>query len=108
MARVTLTISNRETISKPMRHGRQTLISKFLTSLCLAAQFFFLVPGTGFATQGKSDVSIGAGESDSLQEGLKALQENRLEEALRYLTAAEGVQPSNAQIRNFRGIVLVR
>jgi len=91
-----------------MRHSPQTLISKFLLSLGLAAQFFVLVPGTGFASQGKSDASIRAGESDSLQQGLKALQDNRLEEALRYLTAAEGGQPADAQIRNFRGIVLVR
>jgi tetratricopeptide (TPR) repeat protein len=91
-----------------MRHGPQTLISKFLLSLGLAAQVFFLVPCTGFASQGKSDASIRAGESDSLQEGLKALQDNRLEEALKYLTAAEDGQPADAQIRNFRGIVLVR
>jgi tetratricopeptide (TPR) repeat protein len=91
-----------------MRHGPQTLISKFLLLLGLAAQVFFLVPRTGFASQGKSDASIRAGESDSLQQGLKALQDNRLEEALRYLTAAEGDQPADAQIRNFRGIVLVR
>ena len=91
-----------------MRHSRQTLISKFLLSLGLAAQFLFLVPGFGFASQGKSDASIRAGESDSLQQGLKALQDNRFEEALRYLTAAEAGQPADAQIRNFRGIVLVR
>ena len=90
-----------------MRHGPQTLISKFLLSLGLVA-LFFLVPGTGFASQGKSDASIRAGDSDSLQQGLKALQDNRLEEALRNLTAAEGGQPADAQIRNFRGIVLVR
>jgi tetratricopeptide (TPR) repeat protein len=91
-----------------MRHGPQTLISKFLLLLGLGAQVFFLVPRTGFASQGKSDASIWAGESDSLQQGLKALQNNRLEEALRYLTAAEVDQPADAQIRNFRGIVLVR
>ena len=91
-----------------MRHAPQTLISKFLLSLGLAAQLFFLVPGTGFASQGKSEASIRTGESDSLQQGLKALQDNRLEEALRYLTAAEAGQPADAQIRNFRGIVLAR
>ena len=91
-----------------MRHGPQTLISKFLLSLGLAAQVFFLVSGTGFASQEKADASIRADESDSLQQGLKALQDNRLEEALRYLTAAEGGQPADARIRNFRGIVLVR
>jgi len=91
-----------------MRHGPQTLMSKFLCSLGLAAQIFFLVSGAGFASQGKSDASIGAGETDYLRQGLKALQDNRLEEALRYLTAAEGSQPADAQTRNFRGIVLVR
>src|ERR1700687_1124245 len=91
-----------------MRHSPQTLISKFLLSLGLAAQFFVLVPGTGFASQEKSDAPVRAGESDSLQQGLKALQDNRLEEALRYLTAAEGGQPADAQIRNFRGIGVVR
>ena len=91
-----------------MRHGQQTLISKFLLSLGLGAQFFVLVPGTGFAIQGKSDASIRTGERDSLRQGLKALQDNRLEEALKYLTTAEDGQPADAQIRNFRGIVLVR
>jgi tetratricopeptide (TPR) repeat protein len=91
-----------------MRHRPQTLISQFLLLLGLAAQFCFLVSGTGFADQEKSEASIRAGESDSLQQGLKALQDNRLEEALGYLTAAEGGQPVDAQIRNFRGIVLVR
>ncbi len=86
-----------------MRHGPQTLISKLLLSLGLAAQVFFLVPGTGFASQGKSDASVRAGESDSLQQGLKALQDNRLEEALKYLTAAEGGQPADAQIRKYNG-----
>jgi tetratricopeptide (TPR) repeat protein len=91
-----------------MRHGPQTLISKFLLWLGLAVQVFFLIPATGFASQGKSDASIRPSEGDSLQQGLEALQDNRLEEALRYLTAAEGGQPGDARIRNFRGIVLVR
>jgi len=91
-----------------MRHGLQTLTSRFLLSLSLAAQVFFLVPGTCFASQRNSDASIRARESDPLQDGLKALQDNRLEEALRSLTAAEREQPSDARIRNFRGIVLVR
>src|ERR1700752_2415626 len=91
-----------------MRHRPQPLLFQFLLMLGLAAQGFFLVSGTGFASQGKSDAFIRTGESDSLQQGLKALQDNRLEDALRYLTAAEDGQPAEAQIRNFRGIVLVR
>ena len=91
-----------------MPRGARTVISKFLLSLGLAAQFLFLVSGTGFSTQANSGASMQAGEDDSLQQGLKALQESRFEEALRFLTAAEGGQPANAQIRNLRGIVLVR
>lgn len=91
-----------------MGHRPQTRISKFLLSLGLAAQVVFLLPGTDFASQRKNDPSIQVRQSDSLEQGLKALQDNRLEEALRYLTAAEAGLPADAQIRNFRGIVLVR
>ncbi len=49
-----------------------------------------------------------ASQDGALQTALQALQENRLDEALRILTVAEREQPSDAQIRNFRGIVLVR
>jgi len=90
-----------------MRHFPQTQISKFLLSLGLAAQIFPLLLGMGYAQQ-SNDASVRAGQGDSLQQGLKALQENRLEAALRYLAVAEGDQPANAQIRNFRGIVLTR
>lgn len=90
--------------------GRRTptLIHKFLLSLGIAAQLLCLLGGTGFAGQQKSDPSIPVGKSDSLEQGLKALQDNRLEDALKYLDAAEATQPADAQIRNFRGIVLVR
>lgn len=91
-----------------MDHRRQTLISKFLLSLALAAQVVFLLPGTVFAGQQKEDLSIEVTGSNSLEQGLKALQDNHLEDALRCLTAAEAGQPANAEIRNFRGIVLVR
>jgi tetratricopeptide (TPR) repeat protein len=91
-----------------MRHGPQTLTSRFLLSLGLVAQALFLIPGSCFATPPKSEASIRARDSDPLQDGLKALQDNRLEEALRHLTAAEREKPSDARIRSFRGIVLVR
>jgi len=90
-----------------MRHGPQTLTIEFLLSIGLAAQVF-VVPGTCFATQEKPDASIRARESDPLLRGLTALQENRLEEALTELSAAERERPQDARIRNFRGIVLVR
>ena len=91
-----------------MRHGLQMPPSNFLLLLGLTAQIFFLVFGTCFASQRKSDAPIQTAESDPLQDGLKALQDNRLEEALSSLTAAESEQSSDARIRNFRGIVLAR
>ncbi len=47
-------------------------------------------------------------QEDAFQEGLVALQENRLETALEKLTTAEQQHSSDARIRNFRGIVLAR
>ncbi|HSY30570.1 MAG TPA: tetratricopeptide repeat protein [Verrucomicrobiae bacterium] len=47
-------------------------------------------------------------QGDSLQKGLAALQENRIEDALANLTEAEREHPEDARVRNFRGIVLVR
>jgi Flp pilus assembly protein TadD len=91
-----------------MRNGPQTLTSRFLLPLALAAQLLFWGAGITFASQGKDDALVQAGKRDPLQQGLKALQDNRLEDALRYLTAAEDSQPADARIRNFRGIVLVR
>jgi Flp pilus assembly protein TadD len=49
-----------------------------------------------------------AAEGDAFQRGLKALKENRLEDALAEFTAAERERPENARIRNFRGILLVQ
>ncbi|MHB8501629.1 MAG: tetratricopeptide repeat protein [Candidatus Acidiferrales bacterium] len=45
-------------------------------------------------------------QGGAFQKGLTALKENRLEQALEELTIAEREQPDNAQVRNFRGIVL--
>lgn len=47
-------------------------------------------------------------EGDAFQRGLQALKENRLEDALTEFTNAEREHPENAQIRNFRGILLVQ
>ncbi len=46
--------------------------------------------------------------SDSFERGLTALKENRLDDALAELSAAERERPRDARIRNFRGILLVR
>jgi Flp pilus assembly protein TadD len=45
---------------------------------------------------------------DAFQQGLVALKEDNLDAALGKLTEAEKERPSDARIRNFRGIVLAR
>jgi|HubBroStandDraft_1064217.scaffolds.fasta_scaffold02687_5 tetratricopeptide (TPR) repeat protein len=47
-------------------------------------------------------------QEDAFQRGLTALKENRLEDALQELSAAEREHPDDARVRNFRGILLVR
>src|SRR6266568_4923792 len=49
-----------------------------------------------------------AAQDDALQQGLTALSRNQLQLALDHLTAAESERPSDARVRNFRGIVLAR
>jgi tetratricopeptide (TPR) repeat protein len=48
------------------------------------------------------------GQDPNLQKALTALQNHHLNQALDILTAAEHEHPSDARIRNFRGIVLVQ
>ena len=93
-----------------MRHGQQTLTFRFLflSLLGLFALLFFLARPPSFAISRDPLPSFHPIQDDALQAALEALQNNRLEEALSDLTAAEREQPSNARIRNFRGIVLVR
>jgi tetratricopeptide (TPR) repeat protein len=90
-----------------MRTGPQTLACRFLVLLSLGVQLFF-ANGSCFADPQQSLPSTRTVQDDALQAALKALQDNRLEEALRILTVGEREQPSDARIRNFRGIVLVR
>jgi Flp pilus assembly protein TadD len=47
-------------------------------------------------------------QSGAFAQGLLALKQNRFDLALQQLTAAEQQHPSDARVRNFRGIVLVR
>ena len=47
-------------------------------------------------------------QQTAFQRGLVALQENRLEMALREFTTAESEHPEDAKVRNFRGIVLAQ
>jgi tetratricopeptide (TPR) repeat protein len=91
-----------------MRLGQQTLTFRFLFLLSLTALLFFVARTTCFGISGDPPLSSHPIQDDALQAALEALQDNRLEEALRDLTAAERDQPADARIRNFRGIVLVR
>ena len=65
----------------------------FASAICLAGYW----PPSGLAAQ-----------DDVLQEGLTALSQNHLDVALDRFTAAEREHPSDARVRNFRGIVLAR
>lgn len=89
-----------------MRYGQLTLSFRFL--LCLAALLFSLTCGTCFGSPRDARASSDPMQNGALQAGLQALQNDRLDEALKDFTAAEREQPSDARIRNFRGIVLVR
>jgi tetratricopeptide (TPR) repeat protein len=91
-----------------MRHGPQTLTSRFLFLLSLTALLFSLARGICSGVSRDPLLSFHAIQDNALQAALEALQNNRLEEALGDLTAAEREQPMDARIRNFRGIVLVR
>jgi tetratricopeptide (TPR) repeat protein len=81
------------------------VLSHFL--LCLVAQVFFLAT-VAFALAQATASSDPAVQDDALQQALAALQQNRLDEALDLLATAERAHPSDARIRNFRGIVLMR
>jgi tetratricopeptide (TPR) repeat protein len=81
---------------------------RLLFLLSLNALLFFLTRGTCFGISPKPFPSAYAIQGDALQAALESLQNNRLDEALVDLTTAERERPSDARIRNFRGIVLVR
>lgn len=75
--------------------------------LCsLSAAWFFSTPAKclllehGTASQAEQD--------DAFQKALIALKENRLDAALAELSTAERDHPTDARVRSFRGIVLVR
>lgn len=91
-----------------MRIGPQTFPCSCVVLLGARAQIFLLLLATCFADAQRALPSIRTDQDEALRTALKALQENRLDEALSILTAAEREQPKNAQMRNFRGIVLVR
>lgn len=76
--------------------------------LNLSAQVFLLAIVACLANAQRTVPSPPVSRDDALQAALTALQDNRLDDALNILTVAEREQSSDARIRNFRGIVLVR
>jgi Flp pilus assembly protein TadD len=68
-----------------------------------------LLPASGrepASAAGQSSTDRAAAKDDAFQRGLIALKEGRFEAALQELTAAESQHPSDAAVRNFRGIAL--
>jgi tetratricopeptide (TPR) repeat protein len=75
----------------------------------LAGALYFLacissLPGA----VGSQGARQGPASADAFQRGLAALQENRLEDAFVELSTAEKERPTDARVRNFRGILLAR
>lgn len=91
-----------------MRTGLEIFSRRFVALLVVRAPIFFLALVTCLAHVQRTLPSLRASQDEALPAALKALQENHLEEALQILTAAERELPSDARVRNFRGIVLVR
>src|SRR5205823_4134064 len=78
--------------------------------MCLIFAFYLSSVSTGhpgFGSQTNSSAPKKVQE-EWFQRGLLALKENRLEDSLEALTAAERERPSDARVHNFRGIVLTR
>ena len=78
--------------------------------MCLIFAFCFSSVSVGdpsFDSQTRPSTPKEAQE-ESFQRGLLALKENRLEDSLEALTAAEREHPSDGRVHNFRGIVLTR
>src|SRR5205807_5453633 len=75
-------------------------LSAFIVSLCFTLS---LTPAYS-QTPPASSIS----QEDSVLKGLNALKQHRLDEALDAFTAAEQRYPTDANVRNFRGIALTR
>jgi tetratricopeptide (TPR) repeat protein len=77
---------------------------------CLLILLFSLCSHLEYVCADSLDGAAGqvSTQGDAFQRGLTALQENRLEDALKELSAAEREHPDDARVRNFRGILLVR
>jgi tetratricopeptide (TPR) repeat protein len=72
--------------------------------------FLYLLP-SGATMSKPSPRAAGhqaSAQSDAFQQGLAALKEHRLDDALSELSIAERERPSDVRVRNFRGIVLAQ
>ncbi|MCU1269971.1 MAG: hypothetical protein JWN74_1265 [Acidobacteriaceae bacterium] len=82
--------------------------SQALVLLSITGQVFFFATAICLANYWVPWPSLWAAQDDALQQGLAALSQNHLDIALDRLTVAEREHPSDARVRNFRGIVLAR
>jgi tetratricopeptide (TPR) repeat protein len=97
-----------------VNHPGQRLTLKFWRIIC---SFCFLGPDSLSPDRTVSPWTLGSSrflsvsatqQDDAFQRGLVAFRENRFDEALKELTAAEFEYPSDPRIHNIRGIVLVQ
>jgi tetratricopeptide (TPR) repeat protein len=87
------------TLAAPMLNIEGSKLRWFFVAVLLAA--------ANALAQSSSDDSHTNAQGDAFQRGLIALQDGHFEIALSELTTAEQQSPSDARIRNFRGVTLV-
>jgi tetratricopeptide (TPR) repeat protein len=87
-------------LGRSLACGWMYLVPLFCLSPACASHPHFGNRRTSFGPQSEQE--------EAFQRGLLALKENRLEDSLEALTAAERERPTDARVRNFRGIVLAR
>ncbi|HEV2176371.1 MAG TPA: tetratricopeptide repeat protein [Terriglobia bacterium] len=78
-------------------NAARSLAARVSWALTLVA-YLLMLAGAG--------VCLGSGQPDAFSQGLRALKQNRFDLALQQLTVAEEHHPSDARVRNFRGIAL--
>jgi len=95
-----MSLQSGQRLSLPFAGAWMCLISAFCLSSVSIGQ-----PSFGSQTNSSAPKKV---QEEWFQRGLLALKENRLEDSLEALTAAELERPSDARVHNFRGIVLTR
>jgi tetratricopeptide (TPR) repeat protein len=76
--------------------------------LSILLSFLCLSPDSGCAATPAEGAQQVSEQVDAFQRGLRALKDNRLEDAFVELGTAEREHPDDAGVRNIRGILLVR